>query len=149
MDRREARVVSHRSDRAARRRADRPRRLDLPAHGRSGGELSHQSESRSARPSVVPDWRPLLAASGCVDASRRDRVFGGGRHDARNVGAVEHAGGVSAAPLDPLLRMAGAAQMGNRMKTSIAVALLCLWLQPSARADVYFVTVAGLPGDAD
>ena len=35
------------------------------------------------------------------------------------------------------------------MKTSIGVALLCLVLQASARADVYFVTVAGLPGDAD
>src|SRR5579862_1113344 len=35
------------------------------------------------------------------------------------------------------------------MKISIGVVLMCLLLQASARADVYFVTVAGLPGDAD
>src|ERR1700676_4544266 len=45
--------------------------------------------------------------------------------------------------------MAAAQEMGNRLRTSFGVGLLCLLLQVSARADVYYVTVAGLPGDAD
>ena len=84
-----------------RRRTSRPRRPDVPAHGRRGGELPHQPEPRSARPSVVPDRRPLLASSGSVDACRRHRVFGGGRHDARDAGPLEHAGGLPADPLAP------------------------------------------------
>ena len=39
--------------------------------------------------------------------------------------------------------------MGDRVKTSIGVFLLCLALQITLRADIYYVTVAGLPGDAD
>src|SRR5438552_7090117 len=45
--------------------------------------------------------------------------------------------------------MAAAQEMGGRMNTSLAACLLCVLLQASVRADVYFVTVAGLPGDTD
>jgi hypothetical protein len=45
--------------------------------------------------------------------------------------------------------MAVAQEMGGRLKTSLGAFLLCLLLQVSVRADVYFVTVAGLPGDTD
>jgi hypothetical protein len=45
--------------------------------------------------------------------------------------------------------MAVAQKMGDRVRTSIGVCLLCLVFQVSVRADVYFVTVAGLPGDSD
>src|SRR3984893_1685727 len=45
--------------------------------------------------------------------------------------------------------MAAAQEMGDRMRTSVGVSLLCLLLQVSVRADVYYVTVAGLPGDTD
>jgi hypothetical protein len=40
--------------------------------------------------------------------------------------------------------------MGDRVKSWVATLLLCLCIQASSlRADTYFVTVAGLPGDAD
>ena len=145
----QAGLVPHGGDRAARRRTDRPRRPDVSAHGRRGGELSHEPEPRPAGPPRVADRRPLLAARGRRDAARRDRVFRSRRHDARDARAVEHAGGVSPAPADPIRGVAAAAQVGDRVRTSLGVALLCLLLPMSARADTYFVTVAGLPGDAD
>jgi hypothetical protein len=45
--------------------------------------------------------------------------------------------------------MAAAQEMGDRMRTSVGVCLLCALLQAAVRADGYFVTVAGLPGDPD
>jgi hypothetical protein len=45
--------------------------------------------------------------------------------------------------------MVAAPEMGGRVRTSIGACLLCLVFQVSVRADVYFVTVAGLPGDTD
>ena len=74
--------------------------------------------------------------------------------DARNEGTVEHAGHFPADPAAALLRMAAAAEMGGRVKTSAAhracaARVLCCSLRcPRARAS-YYVTVAGLGGEPD
>ena len=76
----------------ARQRSAGPRRAHLPPGERRGGEFPRRAEPRTAGEAVRGDRRPVLHAGQPGQAERRDFLFRGRHHHARDPGPLGHAG---------------------------------------------------------